>query len=119
MSEPFVKKQRDFNRIIKSGQQANTPIGRMKFLKYGVATPKMGIILGKTQGLTAVKRNRIRRIIKEAWRSVSTKLSMPVEMVIFPTNRIAGLKSTEIESIISEYIGKSFGNSANQNKIDR
>lgn len=100
MSGPFIKEPRDFNRIIKAGQQINTPIGRIKFLKNGIKTPKLGIILGKTQGLTSVKRNRIRRIIKEAWRKVSTKISMPVEMVIFPKNSIFGLKSTEIEQVV-------------------
>ncbi|MFA5104722.1 MAG: ribonuclease P protein component [Candidatus Margulisiibacteriota bacterium] len=108
MSELFIKEQRDFNRIIKTGIQLNTPIGRMKFLKKGVLSPKLGIILGKTQGLTAVKRNRIRRIIKEAWKRVSQKLSIPVELVIFPMNKIFGLKSTKIEELLLHCFGKGF-----------
>lgn len=105
MIELFIKEQRDFNRVIKSGKQINTPIGRMKFLKNGVKTPKLGIILGKTQGLTAVKRNRIRRIIKEAWKKAFPMLSAPVEAVIFPRNDIFAEKSTKIEQILLRAIG--------------
>ncbi len=105
MREPFIKEQREFDRIIKAGQQANSPIGRIKFLKNGVDKPKLGIILGKKQGLTAVKRNRIRRIIKEAWRLVIPSLSVPVEVVIFPKNNIFAEKSTKIERFLLQAIG--------------
>lgn len=119
MSDSFIKEQRDFNRIIKSGQQINTPIGRMKFLKNAVNTPKLGVVLGKTQGLTAVKRNRIRRIIKEAWRKVFPKLLMPVEIVVFPLNRISGLKSSEIEIILRNQIENGLGNKNTGKQIGR
>lgn len=105
MRELFIKEQRDFNRIIKSGKQLNTPIGRLKITKNGAKTPKLGIIIGKTQGLTAVKRNRIRRAIKEAWRSISVTLFEPVEVVIFPRNHIFVEKSTKIALILSSAIG--------------
>ncbi len=111
MSELFIKEQRDFNRATKAGQQINSPIGRMKFLKNGVKKPKMGIILGKKEGLTAVKRNRIRRIIKEAWRSIANKLPVPVEIVIFPKASIFAEKSTKIEQILFRAIGDGCGRS--------
>ena len=104
MSGILIKEQKDFDRIIRTGKSANTSVGRIKFVINAINKPKMGIIIGKKQGLNSVQRNRIRRIFKEAWRQIVQDISTPVEFVVFPYRQDYGLKTTKIREILAGFI---------------
>lgn len=91
-----IKDKNLFAKIIRFGKSINTPFGQIKYLSSTHSEPRIGIVLGVKSGLKPVKRNRIRRILKEAWRLMRNNISPRVDIVVFPKSDIFVLKSTKI-----------------------
>ena len=76
-----LKKQSDFDRIFKSGKRA---FAQSLTLVYKPSKePLMGISVGKRHG-KSVQRNRIKRLIREAFRSVEKEIKGAYSIVIVP-----------------------------------
>ena len=62
-----LKKQADFQKLFNKGKRAFSSTVTVLYAPY--KETRMGISIGKRHG-TAVKRNRIKRLIREAFRAV-------------------------------------------------
>lgn len=69
--------------------------------RYGV--PRIGITTGKKIG-KAVQRNRCRRIIREACRTLSPALTGGWDIVFVARGRTVGLTSTAVRQIMTEQL---------------
>ena len=76
-----LKKQSDFDRLFKSGKRAFAPT--LTIVYTPSKTPSMGISVGKRHG-KSVQRNRIKRLVREAFRSVQGQLQGTYTFVIVP-----------------------------------
>ncbi len=76
-----LKKQADFQKLFDKGKRAFSPSMTVLYRKSEKMT--MGISIGKRHG-KAVKRNRIKRLLREAFRAEISKAQGTYAFVIVP-----------------------------------
>jgi ribonuclease P protein component len=76
-----LKKQADFQKLFSKGKRAFSSSFTMLYRPFD--KPRMGISLGKKHG-KAVKRNRIKRLIREAYRAVLPTMQGTYSIVLVP-----------------------------------
>ena len=76
-----LKKQADFQRLFQKGKRAFSPSLTIVYNKAEKTT--MGISVGKRHG-KSVMRNRIKRLIREAFRSAQKNMKGSYHIVLIP-----------------------------------
>ena len=79
-----LKKQADFQKLFQKGKRAFSPTLTMLYTPAKKMT--MGISVGKKHG-KSVQRNRIKRLIREAFRAVSADMKTNYAIVLVPKVR--------------------------------
>ena len=79
-----LKKQSDFQKLFKTGSRAFSPSLTIVYRKADKTT--MGISVGKKHG-KSVQRNRIKRLIREAFRLNQDKMQGTYSFIILPKVR--------------------------------
>lgn len=91
-----LKKGWEFDKIFRTGIRVNGELVRLLFLKDDDAI-KFGCAVGKRQGKAHV-RNRGKRILREAFRSLSGEIIPGVQIILCLTNKGLTCKTPEIVS---------------------
>ncbi len=76
-----LKKQADFQKLFNKGKRAFSSTVTVLYAPY--KETRMGISIGKRHG-KAVKRNRIKRLIREAFRAVVGEMKGNYSLVVVP-----------------------------------
>ena len=76
-----LKKAKDFDRVFRAGKRAFT--NRLTLIYLPAKTVKAGYAVGKKHG-KAVKRNRIKRLLREAFRTVLPEIGGNWFFVVIP-----------------------------------
>ena len=76
-----LKKQADFQKLFQKGKRAFSPSFTMIYRPSQAMT--MGISVGKRHG-KSVKRNHIKRLLREAFRLTQTDIKRPYSIVLIP-----------------------------------
>ena len=76
-----LKKQADFQRLFQKGKRAFSPSLSVVYSKADVMT--MGISVGKKHG-KSVQRNRIKRLLREVFRSVQGEMQGKYSIILIP-----------------------------------
>lgn len=76
-----IKKQADFQKLFSKGKRAYTP--SFMLIYYASKEPRLGISVGKKHG-KAVQRNRIKRLIREAFRLTLDKAEKSYSFIVIP-----------------------------------
>ena len=76
-----LKKAKDFDRVFKAGKRDFT--NRLTLIYLPAKTVKAGYAVGKKHG-KAVKRNRIKRLLREAFRTVLPEIGGNWFFVVIP-----------------------------------
>ena len=76
-----LKKQADFQRLFKSGKRAFSPSFTMVY--RSAEKMRMGISIGKKYG-KSVQRNRIKRLLREAFRLTQGEMKGKYSLVLIP-----------------------------------
>ena len=76
-----LKKQSDFNKLFSKGRRAFSPT--LTAIYAPAKEMKMGISVGKRHG-KSVKRNRIKRLLREAFRKVCPRLKGSYACILLP-----------------------------------
>ncbi len=101
MSILKLKENRDFRRIYNRGKSFVSPYIVVYVNKNKQNNIRLGITAGKKIG-NAVKRNRAKRVITAAFRSVLSKICDGYDFVIVARTRILNVKSTVVaDSLIN------------------
>ena len=79
-----LKKQADFQRLFKNGKRAFS--SSLTVIYRPAEQMRMGISIGKKHG-KSVQRNRIKRLIREAFRAVSADMKTNYAIVLVPKVR--------------------------------
>lgn len=90
---------RDFVRIYKRGKSFVTPSIVLYVFKNKLEVNRLGITTGKKIG-KAVKRNRARRIIREAYRALEPNTKAGYDLVFVARVRTVSMKTGELQGII-------------------
>lgn len=78
-----LRRKRDFDRVFREGRIFQFPEMTMRAVPNGLPHPRMGISVGRRHG-NAVRRNRIRRILREAYRLNRQAVPGSLDLVILP-----------------------------------
>ena len=76
-----LKKQADFQRLFQKGKRGFSP--SLTVLYRPSERMTMGISIGKRHG-KSVQRNRIKRLLREAFRSVQTEMKGTYTIILIP-----------------------------------
>ena len=76
-----LKKAKDFDRVFRAGKRAFT--NRLTLIYLPAKTVKAGYAVGKKHG-KAIKRNRIKRLLREAFRTVLPEIGGNWFFVVIP-----------------------------------
>lgn len=78
-----IRAGRDFTRAYREGRRARGDVLILVGSPNGLGHPRLGLSVGKKIWKSAVKRNRIRRVFREAFR-LSAKDLPPLDFVLIP-----------------------------------
>lgn len=95
----------DFRRIYNRGKSHVTPVCVIYVSRNRTKNVRIGITTSKKIG-NAVKRNRARRVIKEALREIYPNIKPGYDIVIVARGKTPFVKSTDIKKHINKQLGK-------------
>lgn len=90
-----IKENRDFRRIYARGKSFVSPVLVTYVLKNRGKNIRIGITTSKKTG-NAVKRNRSRRVIREAFRKMAPGIQTGYDFIFVARGRTPFVKSTEV-----------------------
>jgi ribonuclease P protein component len=79
-----VKKRGDFERAYRQGARARGAIVALVVCPNGLPHARLGLSVGRAIWKSAVRRNRIRRIFREAFRLSYAELPPGVDVIMIP-----------------------------------
>ena len=82
-----LRKSREFRRVFQHGKKVVTPSLVFHVLKQGEGVPRLGLAVSKKVG-NAVVRNRVKRRIREVFRTTRTFFFHPYDIVVYPRKGI-------------------------------
>ena len=92
-----IKKRKEFQTVFNGGKRIYSPCFKMLYFKSG--TLSMGICVSKKHG-KAHKRNRIKRLVREAFRNTCGELEKPYSIIIIPATEIEHTYSALEKSLL-------------------
>jgi len=90
-----IKENKDFRRIYARGKSYVHPVLVTYVLKNRSKELRIGITTSKKTG-NAVKRNRSRRVIREAFRTLAPKMQTGFDLVFVARGKTPFVKSTDV-----------------------
>ena len=100
-----ICENRDYRRIYSRGKSFVTPQIVIYIFKNKLAKKRVGITTGKKIG-NAVKRNRARRIIREAIRELLPSIKPGFDLILVARGKTPYLKSTDIKECLLKELTK-------------
>ncbi|MEM6572411.1 MAG: ribonuclease P protein component [Planctomycetota bacterium] len=91
-----IRSGRDFGRVYRDGRRARGSILLVVGAPNGLGHPRLGLSVGKKVWRGAVRRNRVRRVFREAFRLSAPDLP-PLDLVLVPAQ--AKLKPETRETV--------------------
>ena len=96
-----IKDNKAFQRCYRSGRYAVCGYVCAYFYPNGTSFNRLGITAGKKLG-NAVSRNRVKRIVRAAYRLCETEFPIGYDIVFVGRNDVSARSSAEIESFIRD-----------------
>lgn len=76
-----LKKRKDFTKIMREGKRAYS--GALTVVYFPSDRLKMAVCVGKKHG-KSVRRNRVKRLLREAFRAHAGRISSPASFLLIP-----------------------------------
>ena len=96
----ILNQNRDFLQLYRRGRKIVSPYMILYVRKNRRKYNRLGITVGKKVGC-AVKRNRARRIIRQAYRETEHLLPTGIDLVIVALPAIDGIRSTQLRDYLA------------------
>ena len=96
-SDIILRKQRDFSKVYNKGKSKGSRFVVVLCRKNGLDHTRTGFVASKKVG-NSVMRNRARRLMKEAYRSLSKEIAGGYDIVFVARAGISEHKESEVES---------------------
>ena len=98
-SELTLRKQRDFSRVYKKGSSRGSRYVVILYKENGLGYTRTAFVASKKVG-NAVTRNRARRLMKEAYRSLKGGVPEGWDIIFVARNTIAGAGEEVVEKVM-------------------
>ena len=93
-------RERDFQRVLRTGSRARSTHLLVAVAPNGLEHTRLGISIGKRIEKSAVRRNRLRRIVREAFRLSYTELPRGVDVVVMAAEPKIQFVTTRAELLL-------------------
>ncbi len=100
-----IKSNPDFRRLYNRGKAITDPALVIYYSKNRAGICRIGITTSKKIG-NAVERNRSRRLLKEAFRSICPEVLPQYDIVLVARSKTKYIKSTRLAEIMREHMRK-------------
>jgi len=100
-----VRLKREFDRVFQEGRAFELREISVRALPNGLGHARLGLCVGKRHG-NAVRRNRIKRLLRGAYRLNRHGLTVPCDLVIVPRTTWRNLTLAEIEPVFREALSR-------------
>lgn len=98
-----IRLKREFDHVFNDGRSFHSRELMVKAVPNGGANSRLGLSVGRRHG-NAVRRNRIKRLLREAWRLNKQVLTVPCDLVIVPRTEWRDLKLGVIEPVVRQLL---------------
>lgn len=98
-SEYTIRNQRDFSKIYKQGKSRGGRFTVILYKRNGLKISRSAFVASKKVG-NSVERNRARRLMREAFRSLEPGIANGYDIIFVARNTINGCKEDEVEKQI-------------------
>lgn len=98
-SELTLRKQRDFSRVYNRGSSRGSRYVVILYKENGLGYTRTAFVASKKVG-NAVTRNRARRLMREAYRSLETGVAKGYDIIFVARNTIEGCTEPEVEKVM-------------------
>jgi len=95
--EDRIRKKREYEEILGKGRRYNADGMRFVYLARGHERSRLGFIVSRKTGKKAVTRNRVKRLLREAFRLNRWRLQKTLDIVIIAYPQSTSLTFVEIE----------------------
>jgi len=89
-----IKSKKEIGALFKKGKRASGKLLNVRYFLREEGRPRSLFVVSKKAG-GAVKRNRIRRRIKEAWRKIRERILPGSDLAFFPRDGAGEAKTNE------------------------
>lgn len=98
-----INQNREFQRVYSKGKSFVSPVLVSYVLKNRKNAVRLGITTSRKTG-NAVRRNRSRRVIREAFRSLCPQVGPGYDLVFVARARTPLIKSTEVRRVMERHL---------------
>lgn len=98
-----INQNRDFQRAYSKGKSFVGPVLVTYVLKNRKSALRMGITTSKKTG-NAVRRNRSRRVIREAFRTLSGEIRPGFDLIFVSRAKTPAMKSTDLRRVMERQL---------------
>ena len=98
-SELTIRNQRDFNRVYNKGKSRGSRFVVVLYRKNNLDFTRTAFVSSKKVG-NSVQRSRARRLMREAYRSMSSRVKPGYDIILVARNTINDSKEPEVEKIL-------------------
>ena len=117
-SELTLRKQKDFNKVYNRGRSKGSRFVVVLYRKNNLDFTRTAFVSSKKVG-NSVERNRSRRLMKEAYRSLEGRVKKGYDIVFVGRNDAPERTSCDIERFISERLIGEINKSAEKGAFDK
>ncbi|GAG31925.1 unnamed protein product [marine sediment metagenome] len=104
--EHRLKKEKDFERVIRQGESHPGSFLVLKFLRNNLRVSRIGFVVGKKISKKAVARNKLKRRLREAAKAYLPKLKSNYDLIFFSRKGSEKEKFSEIKETIGKLLKK-------------
>ena len=93
-----LKRRRDFERVTREGKSLSDGLLRVRAAPNGLPHGRLGIIVSKRMSRLSPERNRMKRLIREAYRLNKQALAPSTDWIVIPKGNLSRKTLKEIEA---------------------
>ncbi len=107
-SQNRLRKKKDFERVMKDRASKSVAVSFLagRFLSNGLALSRVGFVVSKKISKKAVERNKVKRRLREATRSIINKIRPGFDIVVFTRQGIVESDFTSIKQNLETLLKK-------------